>query len=160
GPAPRPVAGRDDDAVLAERRLWREELGRDVREHPLGRPLQRVAPAAPAGVEEEHLPAALHGHAGAEHADVGLLVGAWPRDELLAGAVAAARIAPRAEALAVAEAREDDVAVGVVPHLRHAGRAAVEACAERVLLHPVGVEHDRDEPLLLLYRLVRGARRV
>src|SRR5581483_3711368 len=123
--APRPVARTDDDAVVALGGLDGQDLVLDVGEHPVGRPLERIAEAAAAGVEEEDLTAPLDREPGAEDAEVDLVVRPRRVHDPGAGSVLPARVPPRSEALAVAEAREDRVAVGEVPDLRHARGAAM-----------------------------------
>src|SRR5207253_4840925 len=135
----------DDDAVVLLGGFDREDVALDVFEHPLGWPLQGVAEAAAAGMEEEDLPALPHPEAGAVDAEARLLVRPGRVDDPGAGSVLAAGVAPRPEAFTVAEAREDGVALGEVPDLRHPGGAAVVPGAERVGLEPVGVEHEREE---------------
>src|SRR4029453_14226440 len=136
-----------DDGVVALGGVHGEELVLDVLEHPLRRPLERRAQAPPAGGEEEDLPVLLHWETGAKHAQADLLPRARGVDNPGAWSILATSVAPRPEALAVAEARENGVTVREVPDLRHAEAAAMKAGAEGVGLESVRVEHQREQPL-------------
>src|SRR3954470_5094675 len=72
-PAPRARTPTDDDAELGRRGPGREQLVLDVLDDPFGRAVERVAEAAAAGVEEQHVAVALDARTGAEHPEAALL---------------------------------------------------------------------------------------